>query len=69
MLRWLYIPIVTSNIYSYDKIQLFSILPILQTNLFQIDLPKNEMTYRGQVVNPWPQAPQGQPVTYVYVDK
>ena len=47
-------------------IQLYNKKAIIQsnshTNLLRIDLPKNGLTYMGQVVNPWPQTPRGQPV-------
>ena len=37
----------------YDEEKLFSILSNLQTNLFDIDLQTNGLTYMGQVVDPY----------------
>ena len=45
------------------KKKLFSLMPNLQTYYhFKLDFSKSGPTYKGQVVNPWHQTPQGQSV-------
>ena len=49
----------------YDKENTLLYSIELQINLFRIDLPRNGLTYGGQMVGPRPQSPQGQPATKI----